>query len=118
MLLEYTQLECDTATLILEAEFTRYKPIILTKNWITESWRYLSLCKSIVSISGLWAPTMAREGDMVLMDEFTTQGTTDAQMKNINRCIIYLQVFYTWYITDLAGNTIEEWANKGNGKEI
>jgi folate-dependent tRNA-U54 methylase TrmFO/GidA len=32
MLLEYTQLECNTATLILEAGFTRYEPTILTKN--------------------------------------------------------------------------------------
>jgi hypothetical protein len=43
MLLEYTQLECSTATPILEAEFTRYEPNVLTMNWITECWRYLSL---------------------------------------------------------------------------
>jgi hypothetical protein len=36
MLLEYTQLECGTDTPILEADFTTYKPAILTKNWITE----------------------------------------------------------------------------------
>jgi hypothetical protein len=36
MLLEYTQLECGTDTPILEADFTMYKPTILTKNWITE----------------------------------------------------------------------------------
>jgi hypothetical protein len=62
MLLEYTQLECGTNTLILEAEFTRYEPKILTKNWITECWRYLSLCKSTVAITGLWAPTKVRKG--------------------------------------------------------
>jgi hypothetical protein len=45
MLLEYTQLECGTDTPILEADFTTYKPEILTKNWITECWRYMSLCK-------------------------------------------------------------------------
>jgi hypothetical protein len=52
------------------------------------------------------------------MDEFTTKGMTDAQMKDINRCIIYLQVFYTSDTTDLAGITIDEWAKKGNGKAI
>jgi hypothetical protein len=50
------------------------------------------------------------------MDEFTTQGMTDAQMKDINRCRIYLQVFYTWDIAELAVNNIEDWAKKGNGK--
>jgi hypothetical protein len=54
MLLEYTQLECVTDTPILEADFTRYEPTILTKNWITECWRYLSLFKSTVVITGLW----------------------------------------------------------------
>jgi hypothetical protein len=43
MFLEYTQLECGTATLILEANFARYEHAILTKNWIMECWRYLSL---------------------------------------------------------------------------
>jgi hypothetical protein len=53
MLLEYTQLECGTDTPILEADFTTYEPAILTKNCITGCWRYLSLCKSIVAITGL-----------------------------------------------------------------
>jgi hypothetical protein len=38
MLLEYNHLECSTDTLILEADFTRYGPTILTNNWITECW--------------------------------------------------------------------------------
>jgi hypothetical protein len=38
ILLEYTQLECGTATPILEANFGRYEHAILTKNWITECW--------------------------------------------------------------------------------
>jgi hypothetical protein len=47
------------------------------------------------------------------MDEFTIQDMTAAQMKDINRCRIYLQVFHTSDITDLAGNTIEDWAKQG-----
>jgi hypothetical protein len=105
MLLEYTQLECGTDTPILEADFTMYKPKILTKNWITECWRYLSLCKSTVAITGLWARTKARQGDTALMDEFLKQDMTDAQMKDVNRCRIYLQVFHVSDITDLASNT-------------
>jgi hypothetical protein len=106
MLLECTQLECSTDTPILEAEFTRYEPTILTKNWITECWRYLSLCKSTVMITGLWAPTKVRQGDTALMGEFTTQDMKAVQMKDVNRCRIYLQVFHTSDITHLAGNMI------------
>jgi hypothetical protein len=47
------------------------------------------------------------------MDEFTTQDMTDAQMKDVNRCRIYLQVFHTSDIADLAGMTIKEWAKQG-----
>jgi hypothetical protein len=54
MLLEYTQLECGTATPILETNFDRYEHAILTKNWITGCWRYLSLCNASAIISGLW----------------------------------------------------------------
>jgi hypothetical protein len=50
---EYTQLECGTTIPILEAYFSRYEQIILTKNWFTECWISLSLCKSTVKISGL-----------------------------------------------------------------
>jgi hypothetical protein len=45
-------------------------------------------------ISGLWAPTMATEGDTSLMDEFTTQGMIDAPIKDIKRCRVYLQVLH------------------------
>jgi hypothetical protein len=66
-----------------------------------------------VAISGLWTPTKARNGDTAFMDEFTTHGTTDAKINDFNRCRIYLQVFHTSYIADLAVNTIVEWAKQG-----
>jgi hypothetical protein len=47
------------------------------------------------------------------MDEFLKQDTTDAQMKDVNRCRIYLQVFHVSDITDLVGNTIEKWEKRG-----
>jgi hypothetical protein len=61
MLLEYTQLECGTDTPILKADFTMYEPAILTNNWITKFWRYMSLYKATVAITGRWAPTKARQ---------------------------------------------------------
>jgi hypothetical protein len=113
MLLEYTQPEWGTSTPILEAEFARYEPTVLNKNWIMECWRYFSLCKPTVMISGLWKQNTAREGGTSLMDDFTTQVMTDAHMRDINRCRICLQVFYTSDIMDLAGNILEEWEKQG-----
>jgi hypothetical protein len=80
IILEYTQLECGTATPILEANFARYEHAILTKNWIMECWRYISLCNSSVTIWGLWSPTKGRLRDTALMDELTMQGLSDKQM--------------------------------------
>jgi hypothetical protein len=72
MLLGYTQIECDTSTtLLLEANFARYEHVILTKNWIKECWRYLTLCNSSVTISGPWSPMKGRLRDASLMNEFT-----------------------------------------------
>jgi hypothetical protein len=106
MLLKYTQLECGTATLILEADFSRCEQTIMAKNWITECWKYLFLCESTATISGLWSPAKGREGDTALMDEFTIQDLTDKKMGDFNRCIMYLQAFYTSGIMDLAGKAI------------
>jgi hypothetical protein len=93
MLLEYTQLECGNATPILEANFGRNEHAILTKNWIKECWRYLSLCNASVTILSLWAPTKGRLRDVALMDEFTRQGLSDKQMRDVNRFYIYLRAF-------------------------
>jgi hypothetical protein len=50
------------------------------------------------------------------MDELTMQGFSDKQMRDVNRCRIYLQAFYISDITDLAGKSIEDWAKKGKRK--
>jgi hypothetical protein len=118
MLLQYTQLDCGTDTSILEADFTIYEPAILAKNWITECWIYMSLCKATVAITGLWDPTKARYGDTALMDEFLKQDMSDSQVKDVSRCRIYLQVFHVSDITDLTGNNIEEWANRKRQRNI
>jgi hypothetical protein len=67
----------------------------------------------MVKISGLWTPAIAREVDTVLTDIFARQGMMDKQMRSVNICRICLQAFYTSDITDLEGNTIEEWAKQG-----
>jgi hypothetical protein len=48
-----------------------------------------------------------------MMDEFTRQGLSEKQMRDANRCHIYLRAFYILDITDLRGKSIEEWAKQG-----
>jgi hypothetical protein len=83
------------------------------KNWITECWRYLSLCNASVTISGLWAPTKGILKDVALMSEFTRHGLSDKQKRDANRSRIYLRAFYVSDITDLGGKSIEEWTKQG-----
>jgi hypothetical protein len=75
-----------------------------------ECWRYLSLCKSVVMISGIWSPTKGRARDVALMEKFTMQGLSDKQMIDVSRCRIYIQAFYISDIMDLAGKAIKDWA--------
>jgi hypothetical protein len=48
------------------------------------------------------------------MDEFTMQGLSDKQMREVNRCRIYLRAFYISDITDLEVKSIGDWAKQGN----
>jgi hypothetical protein len=46
------------------------------------------------------------------MDEFTSQGLSDKQMRDTNICNIYLRAFYISDITELGGKSIEDWAEQ------
>jgi hypothetical protein len=47
------------------------------------------------------------------MEVFAKNNFTAKEMKDINRCIMYLQVFYLLDVTDIAGHHIEPWVIKG-----
>jgi hypothetical protein len=100
MLLEYTQLECGTATPILEAIFGRKEHAILTKTG----------SRSVGDTSHCATPTKGRLRDVALMDEFTRQGLSNKQMRDANKYRIYLLAFYVSDTTDLGGKSIEKWA--------
>jgi hypothetical protein len=48
MLLEYTQLECGCMGNPLQQDYKNYEGLLLNKNWITEVWGQLSICKATV----------------------------------------------------------------------
>jgi hypothetical protein len=67
-----------------------------------------------VDIDGLWQPTENREGDIVIMESMIAPGKfTNKDLKEINYCRIYLQVFYLSDITNIKGNKIVAWPGRG-----
>jgi hypothetical protein len=98
---------------ILSCDFDKYKKNILTPNWITECWRFLKQCDATIETTGTWKPLRGRKDDVDLMEVFANKNFTAKEMKDINRCRLYLQVFYLSDVADIAGQYIEPWAIKG-----
>jgi hypothetical protein len=84
-------LECGSLEPIFTLDYDKYMTTILTRNWATEIWACLGLCKGKLNISGMWKPEKQREGDQALMDIAVKGGTFSAsEMKELSRCRIYL----------------------------
>jgi hypothetical protein len=83
----------------------------LTPKWTTECWRFLKLCDATIKTTGT-KPLQGRKGDVALMEVFANKKKNAKEMKDINRCRMYLQVFYLSDVTNIAGHHIEEWAIK------
>jgi hypothetical protein len=67
-----------------------------------------------VKITGLWKPTHGRENDNAIMETITAYGSfRPVEIREINRCRLYLQVFFTSDITDNSGKNLEPWVLKG-----
>jgi hypothetical protein len=113
ILMEFTQLECVIEQEILSCDFDKYGKNILTLNWITECWRFLKLCDATIQTTGSWKPLQGRKCDVALMEAFAHRNFTAKEMKDINRCIMYRQVFYLSDVTNIAGHHIEAWVTKG-----
>jgi hypothetical protein len=67
-----------------------------------------------VKIKGLWKLKYGRENDNAIMETITAFGRfRPVEIREINRCRLYLQVFYTSDIEDNSGKTLEPWVMKG-----
>jgi hypothetical protein len=75
MLIEFTQLECGSLKPIFNLDYEEQITTFFTRNWVTEIWAYLGLCKGKLNISGMWKPDKKREGDQALMDIAVKNGT-------------------------------------------
>jgi hypothetical protein len=98
---------------ILSCDFDKYEKNILKPNWITESWRFRKQCDSTIQTKGTWKPLRGRKVDVALMEVFANKNFTAKEMKDINRCRMYLQVLYLSEVTDISGQHIEAWVIEG-----
>jgi hypothetical protein len=113
-MLDYTQLECGCSGNVLEEDYERYARVLMTENWITGIWEHLHSCKSTLKITAEWKPLPNRKNDIVMMEALTeTEEFTATELKEINRCRIYLRVFYISDIASHDGQGIADWARKG-----
>jgi hypothetical protein len=86
----------------------------MTENWIAGIWEDLYSCKSTLKIIAEWKPLPNRNNDVFMMEALTeTEEFTARELKEINRCRIYLQVYYISDIASYDGQGIADWARKG-----
>jgi hypothetical protein len=72
------------------------------------------MCKSTLKINAEWKPFPIRKNDVIMMESLTkTEEFTATELKEINRCRIYLRVFYIADIASHDGQGIAEWERKG-----
>jgi hypothetical protein len=115
-MLDYTQLECGCSENVLEQDYGRYSRVLMTENWITGIWEHLCSFKSTLKIIVEWKLLPNRKHDVVMMEALTeTEDFTAKELKEINRCRIYLQVFYISDIASHDGKGIADWAER-NGE--
>jgi hypothetical protein len=108
--LDYTQLEIGCSAQVLGQDYTRYNQAILCPNWITAIWESLHACKATVAINSDWIPQPERIGDITIMEELTGSALVNKRdLTDINRCQVYLRVFFLSDIVNVQGDTIEEW---------
>jgi hypothetical protein len=93
-MLDYTQLEGGCSGNVLEEDYERYSRVLLTENWITSIWEHLHSCKSKLKITAEWKPLPNLKNDVAMMESLIeTEEFTATEIKEINRCSIYLRVF-------------------------
>jgi hypothetical protein len=68
-----------------------------------------------VEIDGLWQPPENRVHDIAIMESLIASGRfTNKELKEINYCRTYLQVFSLSYIINIQGNKITACAGRGH----
>jgi hypothetical protein len=113
--LYYTQLEIGCPAQVLGQDYNRYSQAILCPNWITAIPESVHACKASVAINSDWIPQPVNIGDVTIMKELMGSALVNKiDLTDINRCRIYLRVFFLSDIVNIQGAPIKEWAITGD----
>jgi hypothetical protein len=114
MMMEFTEVECGCTCNVFEKSYKHYAGAVIDENWITAIWAHLERCKATVKITGMCKPKHGREKDNSIMEKITASGRfRPEEIREINRCRLHLQVFFTSDIADNNSKKLEPWVLKG-----
>ncbi len=111
--LQHLRIELGTNQNILESKIADFKPLLLTESWIRHVWGFMSK-EGITWQDDTPKIALHRQNDRLLMEEALKCKTlSNAEVKNANKCRIYLQVASLADIATAGGDKICKWAFDG-----
>ena len=109
----YTQLEAGTSKHVMQYPWEAAEQYVTT-TWITSLWDFLTKIDATIEVEDAWRPLPQRENDQFLMDRIGQDSAiTTTEIRQFQRCRIYLQVTTLSDIVDGTGKFIDEKAWRG-----
>jgi hypothetical protein len=108
----YIQLIIGSGTNFMNLDHNNYP--WLEQGWMTTLWMFTTYAKISFIESGTWVPTISRQHDTFIMEEFLTLKLPTNIMARLNRCRIYLKVLTVSDITTADGQRILVEVKQGN----
>jgi ribonuclease HI len=111
--MQHTQLECGSASLFFNIDFTKFSPLV-TPTWLTNLWEYYDKRAITMDLALPITYKIPREHDEFLMDILVREGTlSESELIQINKVRQHLQVLTLSDVTDLRGQRLLQHVKRG-----
>eukprot|EP00957_Ditylum_brightwellii_P120651 9203441-Ditylum_brightwellii.AAC.1 len=114
VLLSQVQLVSGSSRPFLEEVYSNWHYV--PHSWLSGIRHYLNYASASVTIPAAWCPTLQRENDKMLMDEFETAKPGTATLDHLCRVRLYLGATTMADICDDSGRKIFAWALTGEAR--
>jgi hypothetical protein len=104
--IEATQLEVGTFEPFLFTFYLIYGPATLTVLCVLEIWSFLEIFKATITLTNRWLPSPQRQNDQSIMSLATLHTCRKGELRQINRCRIFLRVISVYDITYFDGTRV------------
>mmetsp|Transcript_21350 Transcript_21350/g.30549 ORF Transcript_21350/g.30549 Transcript_21350/m.30549 type:complete len:1538 (+) Transcript_21350:1841-6454(+) len=105
--MSYLQIISGSTKLFLNLPFGKYSKWI-EHTWLTSLWAFLIRVNLTVDIRKAWTPEPQRQGDGAIMTIFIESGYSGKDLAQLNRCRLYVQVFFISDVATADGKYIDE----------